>query len=309
VAKFITGLDASGDHAVYNTASTLAEGVDTTHIIVVGFSLISIKVDETDGFVVYHDKHPICSESERPLGLIPGKETRETYRKLLKTLDDAREPIYKEPMLITCGDFMAKVQAEISLTQLDGKMLTIASGLGGAYCTACTVSQKDAHRLERIKQGFEINRTIESSWQLFMELADECGNVSIAQGDYQRCLGLTQRPLTTSEILANFPVMHSYIRALNWYEIVVYRINANVQKMGLGTRFHAGEKKRIEEAKKLFQHGARNGPMKMRLIALIHMVLVAQPIQQKRRDGSSRQKIDIILLILSKALLKREMPC
>jgi hypothetical protein len=45
VAKFIVGLDASGNHAVYNTSSTLAAGVDTTHIIVVGFSLISIKID------------------------------------------------------------------------------------------------------------------------------------------------------------------------------------------------------------------------------------------------------------------------
>jgi hypothetical protein len=57
------------------TPSTLAEGVDTTNIIVVGFSLISIKIDEPDGEVVYLDKNSSCSEAESPLGLVPGKET------------------------------------------------------------------------------------------------------------------------------------------------------------------------------------------------------------------------------------------
>lgn len=53
VAKFIMGLDGSGNHAVYNSASTLADGVDSTHIIVIGFALIYIKIDENDGEVVY----------------------------------------------------------------------------------------------------------------------------------------------------------------------------------------------------------------------------------------------------------------
>jgi hypothetical protein len=58
--------------------------------------------------------------------------------------------------------------------------------------------------------------------------------------------------LTTSEKLQTFQscTLHSYIRALNWFEIVVYRTNANVRKMDLGTRFLPGEKKRIDEAKK-----------------------------------------------------------
>jgi hypothetical protein len=248
VAKFIMGLDASGNHAVYNTSSTLAEGVDTTHIIVVGFSLISIKIDEPDGEVVYLDKNSSCSEAEKSLGLIPGKETRETCGKLLVALDNAVDPIHSQPMLIACCDFNASVKADIGLTQLDGKMLTTASGLGGAYCTACTLSRVDAHKPKRIEQGFEINRTIENTWQLYMELEDECGNVPVSQRDYQRCTGLTHHPLTTSEILQNFPIMHSYIRALNWFEIIVYCTNASVGRMGLGTRFLAGEKKRIDEA-------------------------------------------------------------
>jgi hypothetical protein len=63
--------------------STLADRVDTTRIIVLGFTLISINIDESDGNVVYLDQNSSCSEAERPIGLIPGKETRETCGKLL----------------------------------------------------------------------------------------------------------------------------------------------------------------------------------------------------------------------------------
>jgi hypothetical protein len=185
VAKFVMCLDPSGNHAVYNTSSILAEGVDTTHIIVVGFSLISIKIDEPDGEVVYLDKNYSCSEAQRPLGLIPDKKTRETCGKLLVALDIAVDPIHSQPMFIACCDFNASVKADIGLTQLDGKM----------YCTVCTVSRDDAHKPERIEQGFEINRTIENTWQLYMELKDECANVPVSLRDYQRRTGLTHHPL------------------------------------------------------------------------------------------------------------------
>jgi hypothetical protein len=75
----------------------LAEGVDTTHIIVVGFALISIKIDEPDGEVVYLDRNYSCSKAERPLGLIPGRETR---GKLLVALDEAVDPIHSQPMRV-----------------------------------------------------------------------------------------------------------------------------------------------------------------------------------------------------------------
>jgi hypothetical protein len=87
----------------------------------------------------------------------------------------------------------------------------------------------------------------------------------MAMSLFPRETGLTQRPLTTSTILENFPVMHSYIRTLSWFEIVVYCVNANVRKIGLRTCFLPGKKKRIDEAKKVFQCEANKGPLNMRL--------------------------------------------
>jgi hypothetical protein len=39
---FVGGCDGSGSHAVYNSATSLAEGIDTSHMIVCGFALTEI---------------------------------------------------------------------------------------------------------------------------------------------------------------------------------------------------------------------------------------------------------------------------
>jgi hypothetical protein len=62
-------------------------------------------------------------------------------------------------------------------------MISKVSGLGGAYCSMCVVSVADAHNPEQIKQGFTIDRSIESTWQLYENLKDDDGNVPRAPGD------------------------------------------------------------------------------------------------------------------------------
>jgi hypothetical protein len=52
--------------------------------MLIGFALISTKVNVVNGQNVFQDSHQSSSEAERPLGLILGKETIDLCEKLMK---------------------------------------------------------------------------------------------------------------------------------------------------------------------------------------------------------------------------------
>jgi hypothetical protein len=68
----------------------MTKEVDTSKLMVVGFSLISVEIDDICGdILIFKDSAPSSSDAESPLGLIPGKETKESTATLMAALDKA----------------------------------------------------------------------------------------------------------------------------------------------------------------------------------------------------------------------------
>ena len=100
----------------------------------------------------------------------------------------------------------------------------------------CTVSKKDAHDVEKVKEGFPINRTMDSIHEKFeaLKVMGEDGEWFIPKhsGDYEERQGLTARPITELDVVSDFSVLHSWLRGLYFCEQLAYRINAGVYKWG-----------------------------------------------------------------------------
>jgi hypothetical protein len=263
VCKFVGGCDGSGSHAIYNSATSLAEGVDTSHMLVGGFALTEIRLNGHDRTTLYKDTNCSSSHAERPWVLIPGRETKEIFKKIMETFDQDISSATNE--IIQIDNIPCQITFELS--QLDGKAITTATGLGGAYCTFCKVSETEGKNIERIRAGFGCDRNIEELHSLFMSLTDN-GNIEdipTSLGDYSTRTGLTQQPQTHQDITKNIPVTHAYIRALSHFEKLVYHINADVRIMGRGQRIGGEAKEQLKVSKAKFQEEAARGPLHMRL--------------------------------------------
>jgi len=249
--KFIGGCDGSGSHAIYNSATSLAAGVDTSHMLVGGFALTEIKSRDIQ---IFKDKNCCSIFAERPWLLIPGRESKENFQKVMEVFDQDISALSDEPVKI--NNISCNIKFELS--QLDGKAIMAASGLGGAYCTYCKVSESDAKNLERIKMGFDQDRNIEELHNLFFALTENATHQQIptSVGDYGTRMGLTQQPQTHQDVTKNIPVTHAYLRSLSHFEKIVYHINANVRVMGRGQRIGSEAQERLKEAKTKFREEA-----------------------------------------------------
>ncbi len=267
IAKVRMGIDGSGNHSVFNTESTLAEGVTASHVVVGGFTVLSLQVDDLFSPRIYSDPSPCNAESERPLFLQTGRETTEVMARMMAKIDPVVDQLCRSQSSVPCDELgNVQVQFEVEMSQLDGKALQTISGLGGAYCTACTVMEKDAKVPQRISEGFSLDRNIADLHQLFDTLRNEDDTITTVAGDYCRRFGLTHKPQTEHlEILHNFPITHSYIRVLSHFENLIYRVNGNVRKMGKGQRLSDLEKKRVLDAKNLFRERAQKGPLHLKI--------------------------------------------
>ena len=270
-AKAAGGVDGSGNHAEYNSASSLAEGVDTSHFLYAGYVLLELRINDQNRTLVYKDRCPGSSEAERPLIVIPGAENKENFKKVLERMTHEIEDAMRRSFTIDSpelGEF--KVKLEFDLSQLDGKALEQGSGQKGSYCTACTCSDKDAKNVDRISQGFPMDKSIEFIQDFFDTLIEENDDGFGTNADdilkairSQDRLGITHEPMTTLDIVKYFPITHSYIRCLSFFENLIYRINANCRQMGKGKPL--GDKKNdLVIAKNKFRQDAKE---------LLHMKL------------------------------------
>ena len=271
VCQVKVGIDGSGSHAIYNSASSLREGVDTSHMLVAGFSVPQITVNDSQSSVIFRDRHCSSVFSERPMILIPGGETAERFGRVLQLIESEIDEM-SSGIEVKFSDAESEktihctVLADVS--QLDGKAICTATGLKGAYCTGCTVSESDAKKLERIEEGFSIDRNIDDLNDLYtFLLEDEDGDpLHSRQGDYWIRAGLTQKPQSTSlDLCRNIPVVHAYLRSLSYFEDLVYRVNSNLRKMVRGTRYSPTQKDRLTEAKRKMRLEAKEGPLHLRL--------------------------------------------
>jgi hypothetical protein len=83
-----------------------------------------------------------------------------------------------------------------------------------------------------------MDRCIDELHELYSSLTEDSdsGEVKVQQGDYKTRTGLTSQPQTTQDVTKNIPITHAYLRSLSYFEVLIYRINANVKIMGKGKR-------------------------------------------------------------------------
>ena len=239
-------------------------------MLVSGFTIPTIFVNDSSSTELFTDKHCSSPFSERPLFIIPGNETRERMKTIMKMFDEQVDELTSSPLTLQVSEsFSIECSVQVEISQLDGKAIKTSTGLVGAYCTCCTVTEKDAKDVERIKQGFVIDRSINELNELYMILTDnneEDMPVPTQKGDEPIRKGLNQRPLTSSlNLTDNIPITHAYMRFLGYFEQLSYRINAGVRVMGRGSRYTDGQKARLQDAKVRFRQEARDGPLHMRL--------------------------------------------
>ena len=95
-AKIIAGFDGSGQHKVFNQKEFL--DVNSGNIIFAGLALSMI---ECDGQEVWMDKSLGSSQAERPVGLIPSKETKEVSSAIDKHITDGFKHLRANPLAHT----------------------------------------------------------------------------------------------------------------------------------------------------------------------------------------------------------------
>ena len=136
-AKFKDGVDGSGSHPIYNQQGN----VQTNNIIMYIFCPLSLE-DDT-GKELWKELTPYSPSANRPLFLLLGKESYENVSRVGEAVEE-RSKLSIEPILIDHNDRKYDVTVSCSLSMIDGKMKSLLSGLGGAFCTLCTVTREEA---------------------------------------------------------------------------------------------------------------------------------------------------------------------
>ena len=162
VCQVKIGIDGSGSHAVYNSATSLRDGVDTSHMLVVGFTIPSIVVNDVHQTVIFQDRQSSSVFSEHPLVLIPGGETRERFGRVLKLIETEIDEISTGILVAVPNGDNQKIKCIVmsDVSQLNGKAISAATGLQGAYCTGCTAKKMQRRLNELLKVSYWIGTSM-----------------------------------------------------------------------------------------------------------------------------------------------------
>ena len=101
--------------------------------------------------------------------MIPGKETAKSdlVRNIVERLDSEAEGL--QEIKVTIDDVEITIKIEY-VPGGDGKALQTATGLMGAYCTACTSNKKDGSDPNKAENGYPINRNRDQNLSLYAKL-------------------------------------------------------------------------------------------------------------------------------------------
>eukprot|EP00112_Aurelia_sp_Birch-Aquarium-sp1_P022767 Seg653.3 transcript_id=Seg653.3/GoldUCD/mRNA.D3Y31 product="hypothetical protein" protein_id=Seg653.3/GoldUCD/D3Y31 len=229
-AKFKDGVDGSGSHPIYNQQGN----IETNNIIMYMFCPLSLE-DDT-GKELWKEQTPNSPSANRPLFLLLGKESYENVSSVGEAVGD-RSKLSIEPIAIDHNDRKFDVKVSCSLSMIYGKMKSLLSGLGGAFCTLCTVTREEASGMsesgvERLKEGIEINRSIDDTMKIWNHLTTEIEGETIIKkrkGDYGIRKGLTQEPIVKENIAIISP-LHALLRTFDFCCKITQFLKAGIFK-------------------------------------------------------------------------------
>ena len=140
-------------------------------------------------------------ETIRINGIIPGKESADLARSIVERLDHESEALQVIELMING----VKVTININYHPGgDGKAANTTTGLGGAYCTCCTKTKKEANDADALMSlffdgvdPFPKDRNRDQNLQLFEKLKKKPdGSIDTIVKSEKR-LGMTKQPMGT----------------------------------------------------------------------------------------------------------------
>ena len=180
------------------------------------------------GSIVWKEGTPNSPEAAIPLLLLKGKEDGELLESIIPGIEEEKAALSNDGIHVDVCEKRAHFKFDFNLTMVDGKMIKLLTGRGGAFCVLCPASREECHNLQKIHEGFPIGEvTNENLRNLFQDLQQE-GQIKTKPGDYSKRLGLTQKPITTSDIKV-FPVLHATLRTMDWILKTIYHLAAGVR--------------------------------------------------------------------------------
>ena len=220
--RIADGLDGSGCHTIYNQMNT---NTTTKNFILFCFKPISISTSSNR--LVWQNKYPNSPFSQRPVFLCAARECEKNIRLFMEDLINPETEQLQNGISLKNG----AVNVEIIRSMFDGKMAAILSGAGGASCQMCTATHDDLKDRELIEDGLPINRTITDAIQLFGELEDIKGFLSLPSNERYN---LTHQPISKVNIIAASP-LHSYTSIFRWFNLLVYHLHIGKLKWSTTT--------------------------------------------------------------------------
>ena len=109
------------------------------------------------------------------------------------------------------------------MSMIDGKMHSVVTGLGGAYCCLCTNSKEQCSNADLIKSGFIIDRSLEDTLEICEKDLHLENNRK--KGDYEVRKGVTQQHITTEDV-NNMHPLHNLLRCFGWVFKICYHATA-----------------------------------------------------------------------------------
>ena len=211
-------------------------------------------------------------ETFRPNAMIPGKETSKSalVRNIVERLDS--EAAGLQEFKIDVDDVEVTIKIDY-VPGGDGKALQTATGLMGAFCTACTSNKKEGSDPNIAE--YPMNRSRDQNLALYSKLKKRDGSINMSKDSTAR-LGMTQKPMGTFlDWTLGMPVLHDWIRTLYDLERLCQFLYARsafpnntpiMDGSGFPEDFKEGIELKLAEAKQFMRDQAHDGPLKMFLM-------------------------------------------
>ena len=211
--KLHDGLDGSGGHSVFNQRGS----TETNNIIMYMFRIENLKT--STGELVWQNPSHASSSSCRPVMLLMGKENKEN----LDIVTDVQKERKDCQFVVQHHSKPVNVKVDATMSMIDGKMHSLISGYGGAFCCLCTYSKEQCHDAVSITNGFKIDRSLEQALAICETGIHRLENRKA--GDYEERQGITQDPITIEDI-NNLHPLHNLLRCFGWIFKICYHATA-----------------------------------------------------------------------------------
>ena len=218
---FKDGADGAGSQAIWKSTKMSNAAPNMYQ-----YGIVPLRLETTvnPSTVLWKNPSPNSPLSLRPVYLVREVESdADLTAEVITKTDRCRNTLMEHGIRVLYNDTTLNVKVQIFDTMKDLKYKKMLSGLGGADCILCDTQVADWTNVEKVTNGFTINRSAEETEALYHALADEDGTIPRKPKDFDTRKGLTKKPATTSD-QRNITITHSYINGTSWFVKFLVRI-------------------------------------------------------------------------------------